>query len=178
MKIKCDYQNVTASINKRKGVWNLMIRESGKQKSRCTKESNQRKAIVKAKQMLADRYDNTEQHTITESINQSNEIITVADMMRKYFSGTYMSNQQIHTPDKIKKHVSAMNARINHLCDFFKSTHIDQVNKKHINKFITHRRKHVVDGTIQVEINALFAAVNSELTNSRRYNVLQTPMAT
>jgi integrase len=139
---------------------------------RCTKESNQRKAEKKAHLLLAEMYgaDDTIQETTGQS---SSEMYTVADMVQSYFSGTYMSNQRVHTPEKIKKHVSAMNARINNLCEFFNSTPIDNLNKKLINKYIEHRRNKVVDGTIQVELNALFAAINSELSNSRRYNVIQ-----
>ena len=175
MKIKCKYENVTASINKRNNVWILMIRDSRNEEpiqiSRSTKESNQRKAEAKAQQILADLYsiDNIN----SQAIGQSNEIRTVADMVQSYFNGTYMSNQRVHTPEKIKKHVSAMNARINNLCEFFNSTPIDQLNKKLINKFIERRREKVVDGTIQVELNALFASINSELSNSRRYDVLR-----
>jgi integrase len=93
-------------------------------------------------------------------------------MVKSYFNGTYLAKQLVHTPDKIKKHVSAMNARINNLCEFFNSTPIDRLNKKLINKYIERRREKVVDGTIQVELNALFAAINSELSNSRRYDVI------
>ena len=66
-----------------------------------------------------------------------------------------------------------MNARINNLCEFFQSTPIGHLNKKLINSYIEHRRKKVVDGTIQIELNALFAAINSELSNARRYDVIR-----
>ena len=66
-----------------------------------------------------------------------------------------------------------MNARIANLCEFFNSTPIDRLNKKLINKYIERRREKVVDGTIQVELNALFASINSELSNSRRYDVIR-----
>jgi hypothetical protein len=82
-------------------------------------------------------------------------IFSIADMVKSYFNGTYLAKQLVHTPDKIKKHVSAMNARINNLCEFFNSTPIDRLNKKLINKYIERRREKVVDGTIQVELNAL-----------------------
>ena len=174
MKIKCDYEKVTASINKRNNVWILMIRDSRgdkpKQISRSTNESNQRKAEVKAKQILAELYDSDVINS--QPIGQSNEMRTVADMVQSYFNGTYMSKQRVHPPEKIKKHVSGMNARINSLCDFFNSTPINRLNKNLINKYIALRREKVVDGTIQVELNALFAAINSELSNSRRYDVL------
>lgn len=175
MKIKCNYENVSASIHKRNNLWILMIRDSRgdkpKQISRVTKETNQRKAEAKAKQMLADRYG--KDITPEDSDQSSDEMRTVADMIQSYFAGTWKSNQRVHPPEKIKRHMGVMNSRIKNLCKFFNSTPIDSLNKKTINKYIEHRREKVVDGTIQVELNALFAAINSELSNMRLFNVLQ-----